>query len=382
MGWFYDPNNLSDQLRAFSLFLHFCGIIAILVSLKECVPQAVKGRQVFWIASTIACLFLLATSLLEIVYTLTRISQFTWFPWPRITSIGGDITVRLGYAILTTVRFWRLRAISPFQRQKYFPYATAIVWIVLLVSLGCVSAVRVLEQKYGNRVPVPEDLVSARQGEQVLSFIAFLIVQLFNLAVDVLFYQIIAKNLDMLRGSTRQSTQDGGSESVGASTTGGAGMAAAGTISSATTKSAKKATSASEKARREVILSFLPPVAVDIAYLIALIFSMISANAAGITHMVVTLNRFAPTVEAVIFFVFSIKQTRKLVRSNDAKSGSGRSQSQSALAHGSTRASTSVSASASASAMPMANVRVAAAGAQHDKIAGGSFMAAEVKKPL
>ncbi|KAJ3363340.1 hypothetical protein GGF32_004334 [Allomyces javanicus] len=375
MGWFYDPNNLSDQLRAFSLFLHFCGIIAIFVSLKECVPQAVKGRQVFWIASTIACLFLLATSLLEIVYTLTRISQFTWFPWPRITSIGGDITVRLGYAILTTVRFWRLRAISPFQRQKYFPYATAIVWIVLLVSLGCVSAVRVLDQKYGNRVPAPEDLVNARQGEQVLSFIAFLIVQLFNLAVDVLFYQIIAKNLDMLRGSTKQSTQDGGSESANASTTGGAaGMAVA--------KSAKKGISASEKARREVILSFLPPVAVDIAYLIALIFSMISANAAGITHMVVTLNRFAPTVEAVIFFVFSIKQTRKLVRSNNATSGSGASQSQSALTHGGTRASMSTSAAASASAMPLANVRVAAAGTQPGKIVGGSFMAADVKKPL
>ncbi|KNE55647.1 hypothetical protein AMAG_01534 [Allomyces macrogynus ATCC 38327] len=301
MGWFYDPNNLSDQLRAFSLFLHFCGIIAIIVLLKECVPQAVKGRQVFWIVSMIACLFLLATSLLEIVYTLTRISQFTWLPWLRITSIGGDITVRLGTL------------------DSYFPYATAIVWIVLLVSLGCASAVRVLKQMYGNHVPVPEDRVNARQGEQVLSFIAFLIVQLFNLAVT----------------------------------------------------------------RREVILSFPPPVAVDIAYLIALIVSMISANTAGITHMVVTLNRFAPTVEAVIFFVFSIKQTRKLVRSNNAKSGLATSPSTSALVHGGTRASMSASATVSASALPLANVCVAAAGAPPaGKVGGESFMAADVKKPL
>ncbi|KAJ3375795.1 hypothetical protein GGF31_002999 [Allomyces arbusculus] len=330
MGIQFDPTDPTSQLVVAFLVLHVLGIMLLWLSVASIVKALRRSRTRFWLASLIGCLCLGPAEPIEICFGLFYLSSYTLFAWTRWHSFIGDLSVRLGLAILFACRFYRLKIIGPLKIQRYFVPVTALVWFMLLFSLACVAQVRALEVELLRTSTAPPGLSTARHLESSVTFAAFLITNISTLAIDAAFAAIILSNAQSMQHSMPTRSLSVRSSVVAAEGT----VESAPTMRPARTVSGKKKLAAPDelatvqRRRRRfqmrVLASLAPAMLIQIIYLITLFYALTEGDFGGPgMYANITLCRFAATLEAFTLYYVSIPMTKHLVTRQNASGGGG-----------------------------------------------------------
>ncbi|KNE58453.1 hypothetical protein AMAG_04024 [Allomyces macrogynus ATCC 38327] len=330
MGIQFDPTDPTSQLVVAFLVLHVLGIILLWLSIASIVNALRRSRTRFWLASLIGCLCLGPAEPIEICFGLFYLSSYTLFAWTRWHSFIGDLSVRLGLAILFACRFYRLKIIGPIKIQRYFVPVTAVVWFMLLFSLACVAHVRALEVELLRTNTAPPGLSTARHLESSVTFAAFLFTNFSTLAIDAAFAAIILNNAQSMQHSMPSRASSVRSSVVAADGT----VESTPTMRTARTVSGKKMltapdelTAVQRRRRRfqvRVLASLAPAMLIQIIYLVTLFYALTEGDFGGPgMYTNITLCRFAATLEAFTLYYVSIPMTKHLVKRQSASGGGG-----------------------------------------------------------
>ncbi|KAI9188221.1 hypothetical protein H9P43_002612 [Blastocladiella emersonii ATCC 22665] len=294
----FDPNNYVDRLTALGIALHIAGELALFASMAVCVRHLHGRRTPFWWFTFAACVILVPSSALEIGYSLSKMSNGTLWTWNSFLSLAGDLTVRVGFAMMSVLRFYRValvRGPTDVHAKKQLYAASTVVSLVLCVSAVLVTQVRVLENQYVKERAAgkpPPDLVDARNTERYVTFATFLFISACNVATDILFVRVILGSIRR----TKLSASQGG-------------------LGTRTDLSSGSATLAIRKLRKHwrSSLPYLPSLLTYVAYAVTLIVTVVSPDT-GNTYLTITLCRFSANVMAATFVLHSIPQTKRLVK--------------------------------------------------------------------
>ncbi|KNE55646.1 hypothetical protein AMAG_01533 [Allomyces macrogynus ATCC 38327] len=332
-GLQFNPADPTHQLVVVFLIIHIVGIILLALSVLSIVKALRRSRTRFWLASLIGCLCLAPAEPVEICFGLFTLSNYTLFTWTRWHSFVGDLSVRLGLAILFACRFYRLKIIGPRKIQRYYLPVTALVWFMLLFSLACVGQVRALETEYFRSFIVPLGFATARRLESSVTFAAFLITNLATIAIDVAFTAIILSNAQAVQ-STMSTRSSLARDSV-ASTEGTPAESTASSVLRAVRggeSGGKKAvstgdeTSVAQQQRKSFQIralgSLTPSLIIQVIYLISLFYALTEPLTGGPGMYVnITLCRFGATLEAFTLYLVSIPMTKHLVKGQSSGGG-------------------------------------------------------------
>ncbi|KAJ3375794.1 hypothetical protein GGF31_002998 [Allomyces arbusculus] len=331
-GLQFNPADPTHQLVVVFLIIHIVGIILLALSVLSIVKALRQSRTRFWLASLIGCLCLAPAEPVEICFGLFTLSNYTLFTWTRWHSFVGDLSVRLGLAILFACRFFRLKIIGPRKIQRYFLPVTALVWFMLLFSLACVGQVRALETEYFRSFILPLGFATARRLESSVTFAAFLITNLATIAIDVAFTAIILNNVQV------QSTMSTRSSLARNSAVSNEGTPAVSTASwvfrtvRGGESEGKKAMSTSDETsvaqqRRKsfqlrALVSLAPSLFIQVIYLVSLFYALTEPLTGGPGMYVnITLCRFGATLEVFTLYLVSIPMTKHLVKRHSSGGG-------------------------------------------------------------
>ncbi|KNE55643.1 hypothetical protein AMAG_01529 [Allomyces macrogynus ATCC 38327] len=330
MGIQFDPTDPTSQLVVAFLALHVLGIILLWLSIASIVNALRRSRTRFWLASLIGCLCLGPAEPIEICFGLFYLSSYTLFAWTRWHSFIGDLSMRLGLAILFACRFYRLKIIGPPRIQRYFVPVTGLVWFMLLFSLACVARVRALEVELLRNNMAPPGLSMARHLESSVTFAAFLITNFSILAIDAAFAAVILNNAQSMQKSmsTRPSSAHNSVVAAEGTLESTPTMRTARTVSGKKTLMALDETIAVQRRRRRfqvrVLASLAPGMLIQIIYLVTLFYALTEGDFGGPgMYANITLCRFAATLEAFTLYYVSIPMTKHLVKRQNASGGGG-----------------------------------------------------------
>ncbi|KAI9188159.1 hypothetical protein H9P43_002550 [Blastocladiella emersonii ATCC 22665] len=293
---------IRDVAYFVGLLMHALGVVLLAICVMLCVRGFLGARSRFWLASAIGCVVLLPTPFVEIVYILAYFSKNTLFANSSYVSLAGDWFLRVGFALVTACRSYRVSIVyshtaetaspsakpsSSSRRHRAagaqnalpgrrpslaFPILTAVIWVLLGISAVAITRVRLLEVKYveqRRKRQYPADLLDARDLERIVSGIAFASAFVANLTIDALFHAIIVRGI-----KDRVGWRD----------------------------------------HVEALTPYLPAIVCDVAYLVFLVWAQIMPTDPTIPFIAITLNRFAPCLESYTFFRHAIPQTRALLQ--------------------------------------------------------------------
>ncbi|KAI9218661.1 hypothetical protein BC828DRAFT_387987 [Blastocladiella britannica] len=291
----FTPYLLSTRPVAF--VLHPLAVIGLTYCVFDIVRKRRGGKwSMFWYLSVFTCLTLIITSLFEIAFAAISLTGFP-IPYTPLHSFCGDLFVRLGMVTMTGARLYRLTlSVDPaFTRRALGIQAVAT--IALFVSLCVTIWMRANEMQRVNPatgvIAVDTDLQNIRNTESLVTFIVFILVQSISLAGDVAFNLVVINSAAKLgvQMTKRQKIMDS--------------------------------------------LVYVPAALINIIYLVIVIWARIVANTDYQTwrtnqYLALTLSRFAPSLEMITFLLYTIGQTKKLLKMNapskasDSLSSSGR----------------------------------------------------------
>ncbi|KAJ3355152.1 hypothetical protein GGF32_002132, partial [Allomyces javanicus] len=322
-GLQFNPADPLHELVVLFLVIHLIGIVLLWLSVLSIVKALRRSRTRFWIASLVGCLCLAPAEPVEICFGLFTLSNYTLFTWTRWHSFVGDLSLRVGVAILFACRFYRLKIIGPLDMQRYFAPVTAVVWFMALFSLACVAEVRALETEYMRTHTAPPGFTTARHLESSVTFVAFVVTNGATLAMDVAFAAVILNNAQSMQTSVSTRPSSARNSVVGAESQTGETTSAS-VLRSVPESSGKKAVSAFDETsvvqqrRRslhiQVLVSLAPAMLIQVINFVTLFYALTEGDFGGPgMYANITLCRFAATLEAFTLYYVSIPMTKHLV---------------------------------------------------------------------
>ncbi|KAI9190019.1 hypothetical protein H9P43_001452 [Blastocladiella emersonii ATCC 22665] len=280
-----DLSTAKDFIFLCGLCLQFLSFVALLYNLSVVFPQWKKNRSTFWHASLIGSLLLLPVPLFEISFVLSRFTSGTLWPFPSYLTIIGDVFVRTGYGIITVCRFHRLRIVSPLRRKtstRVFYVAATLIFCVAAACIYSSFALRLAELPLKLGQAPPQHVLALREQDRLINFIAFSCSTLASLATDFLFYNVIV----------------------------------------ASTLSVQDRSAISLRVKLEIIGPYLPAIVTGFVYITCLLLSFFAPSIPSMQFSSNTLGKLIPAIDSVIFYRFSIQQTKTLLKSLSSGSGS------------------------------------------------------------
>ncbi|KNE55644.1 hypothetical protein AMAG_01530 [Allomyces macrogynus ATCC 38327] len=325
-GLQFNPADPLHNLVVLFLVVHIIGIILLWLSVLSIVKALQRSRTKFWIASLVGCLCLAPAEPVEICFRLFTLSNYTLFTWTRWHSFVGDLSLRVGVAILFTCRFYRLKIIGPLEMQRFFVPVTAAVWFLALFSLACVAEVRALEAEYMRTHTAPPGFTTARHLDSSFTFVTLVVTNGATLAMDVAFAAIILNNAQTMQTSVSAQASSARNSIVGVEgqtmeTTAALTLHSVRESSGKTAVSAFDETNVVQQRRRtlqvQVLVSLAPAMLIQAINFVTLFYALTEGDFGGPgMYSNITLCRFAATLEAFTLYYVSIPMTKHLVTRN------------------------------------------------------------------
>ncbi|KAI9223810.1 hypothetical protein BC828DRAFT_375095 [Blastocladiella britannica] len=265
-------------LTVFSL--HILALALLLVTSWRIVTFTVRSSRNlgFWIAALLAMASFIVTSGVELSFASIYFSPTpigSWQPWHTLI---GDISLRIGLASMTLCRLGRYRIVAP-HHDRIVMLTMALLVVTLLASMGVTTKLRLatisLYAANGDPAAMAYYVYWA-EVERGMSFATMLGIQLINLIADKGFLDLLTKNATLATRDAR--------------------------------------TVPMSHIYRIFALNFF----VTLVYLGVLMWVQLTASrkdpiATGSVLYTLTIQRFVPAIEAMIFFMVIIPSTRTLL---------------------------------------------------------------------
>ncbi|ORZ39412.1 hypothetical protein BCR44DRAFT_1510182 [Catenaria anguillulae PL171] len=206
-----------------------------------------------------------------------------------MTSIG-DLFGRSAYICITICRFYRLRIVAPLRREtarRIFLAASAVVAIVNLSAIIASFHVHIAEASasVAPRGQAPPEVITLRGRDRLISFIAFTTTTILSLCTDYLFVKVLIMAQVKAHGDIILP----------------------------------------RSVKLEVLAPYIPAVVIAFSYTLCLQLSFFAPTLPSIQFITITIGKLIPTVDAIIFFRYSIVQTRTLLSSLISSAGASKS---------------------------------------------------------
>ncbi|KAL7749320.1 hypothetical protein RI367_005191 [Sorochytrium milnesiophthora] len=304
--WTVDMSSLAGIFGTLNLVLQTASFILMCRTLYTALTNLWRNQSRFWIASAVGVLCLTPVPLFEICYTLSSFSNQTLWSYPPWVTLIGDILLRVACLLLALCRFYRVSVISPLPKShtsRLFYSMSALIGLSMLVNLWSDAALRLAEIRLGtsgaagtSTLPEEQALIAS---DRVVGFVTFLIFQGAVVATDYAFVRILFAAAGQVTAVSHPVT-NGGSAPVN---TAGGNMAEI---------------VRQRKLTKTLLLPYLPSVIIALLYIFVQILAFVAPTIPKINFTAIALNRFAPAVEAFVFYNVTVRQTRMIMR--EAKS--------------------------------------------------------------
>ncbi|ORZ39413.1 hypothetical protein BCR44DRAFT_1426491 [Catenaria anguillulae PL171] len=192
---------------------------------------------------------------------------------------------RSAYSGITILRFFRLRIVAPVKRRtsaRYFYLASAVIAAANIAAIASSFDLRSAESslppvKAGQTVSrATPEIKRLREQDRLISFGAFMITTVASVATDLLFYHAIV--------TSRTSVQS-------------------------------NVSSVPKTVKWQIFRPYIPALLASILYFICLQLSFFDPMIPSIVFATITLGKLVPAIDTIIFFRFSIEQTKTLLKS-------------------------------------------------------------------
>ncbi|KAL7749357.1 hypothetical protein RI367_005228 [Sorochytrium milnesiophthora] len=298
--WTINTTGLLFILGITDIIIQTLAFCMLVFTLRTAFLQLRRNQSRFWVASFTGLVCLTPVPLFEITFNLSQFSSESLWVFPPWATLIGDILLRVASVILVICRFHRVYIISqlpPTRSKLLFTTASFLIGIAMAVNLWSNFIVRVaqINDHYdsASNLPTPLDEIPLNQDDRTISFATFILVNGAVVATDVIFFTIVIRSATKLKDIAHKSK-------------------------SASLEEARK--------QRQIILRlllpYLPSLAVTLLYLAVLLVTIIAPSIPKMTFASIALNRFAPAVEAFIFYNFTVGQTRRVMNELSSKDSS------------------------------------------------------------
>ncbi|KAL7749040.1 hypothetical protein RI367_005691 [Sorochytrium milnesiophthora] len=305
--WTVDVTSLGFTFGILDIIIQSISFSLMCYTLYTTYQQLRRNPTYFWKASMAGVLCLAPVPLFEIAYSLSSFSSQSLWPFSPMLTLLADILLRIACVLLTLCRFRRLLIVSNQYRhaQVVHNIMSLVIVVAMTASLwsNCVLRVTQLQTGVNNAAnsitPAGEaDLVNR---DRIIGFVTFVIVFAASIATDTLFLIILTRAAD----GVRDASKSGGKPSA----------------TSPTPTDAVSSVAACDEKRRqrrqfiaELMLPYAPSALVAILYFVLQVLAIVAPWIPRLNYSSIALNRFAPAVEAFVFYNVTVRQTRKIMR--------------------------------------------------------------------